>query len=67
MTKKLALKKQTIDNLNRGEMHDLKAGLVIEPGCHFPTIRYLECDTIPGTVWTCGGATCMCMSVWPLQ
>ncbi len=63
MTKKLVLKKQTIDNLNRGEMQDLKAG---DPGCHFPTLKIWECNTIKPTQWTCYGATCVCQSIWPV-
>ncbi len=65
MTKKLVLKKQTIDDLNRGEMQDLKAGVV--RGCHYPTIRNSECETVTPSVWTCQGATCMCQSIWPVR
>jgi len=63
MKTKLVLKKQTVQNLNRGDMVELKGGA---PGCHYPTLKRWECDTVPPSAWTCGGVTCMCMSYWPV-
>ena len=64
MKKKLTLRKQTIENLNQGDMVKLKAG---GPGCHYPTLQNWECNTIPPSEWTCDGAgTCHCMSYWPV-
>jgi len=62
MKRKLVLKKQTIENLNRGTMVHLKGGA---PGCHYPTLQQYECHTRPISALTCGRETCMCNSIWP--